>query len=251
MPSQSSFLRVQGLALVLCGLTVLTLLSVAAVAAPARASEKIVTFDGQVTADAPGAPFTQAGGHPFDISTVVEFETKLNPDSGIVESVEDVREVVAELPLGLVGNLPSIIQGIPLDIRDVRVNVNRDDFTLNPTSCDPMAFSGSATSVYLRSSSHPLPDLVVALRGQIDIDLSGRIDSVNGGIRNTFDLVPDAPVSRFVLTMKGGKKGLLENSTNLCAQANKAKALIDGQNGKTADQSPALSNSCGKKPKRR
>ena len=52
--------------------------------------------------------------------------------------------------------------------------------------------------------------------GQIDVDLVGRIDSVNGGIRNTFESVPDAPVSKFVLTMQGGKKGLLENSRNLC-----------------------------------
>ena len=47
----------------------------------------------------------------------------------------------------------------------------------------------------------------------------GRIDSVKGGIRNTFDSVPDAPVTKFVLEMQGGKKGLLVNSRNICKHA--------------------------------
>jgi hypothetical protein len=104
--------------------------------------------------------------------------------------------------------------------------------------------------VYLRSSSNELPDLVAALHGQIEIDLVGRIDSVNGGIRNTFDLVPDAPVTKFVLKMSGGKKGLLENSRDICKSKNRANALFDGQNGKTADSRPVLVADCGKKARK-
>jgi hypothetical protein len=101
--------------------------------------------------------------------------------------------------------------------------------------------------VYLRSSSNPLPDLVADLRGQIHVVLDGRIDSKNGGIRTTFAAVPDAPVSKFVLEMKGGTKGLLVNSTNLCAKPNRATVRFDGQNGKVADSRPVLANSCRKK----
>ena len=61
--------------------------------------------------------------------------------------------------------------------------------------------------------------------------------------------MPDAPVSKFVLELDGGKKGLLENSTNLCAHEYEATALIDGQNTKTFDQSPVLKNSCKKTKK--
>lgn len=87
--------------------------------------------------------------------------------------------------------------------------------------------------VYLRSSSNPLPDLVAALHGQVDIELAGRTDSVRGRIRNTFDTVPDVPVSRFVLTIRGGKKkGLLVNSQNLCARKQFAKLNLTAQNGK-------------------
>jgi hypothetical protein len=99
--------------------------------------------------------------------------------------------------------------------------------------------------VLLRSSNHALPDLVMALHGVIDVDVVGRIDSVNGGIRTTFEAIPDQPLEKFTLSLKGGGKGLLINSTNLCRARNRATVLIDGQNGKTADQRPALKNSCG------
>ncbi|MFL5900791.1 MAG: hypothetical protein ACJ75S_06290 [Solirubrobacterales bacterium] len=101
--------------------------------------------------------------------------------------------------------------------------------------------------VYLRSSDNLLPDLVVALRGQVEVDLAGRIDQVNGRMRNTFDVVPDVPVSKFSLTVRGGKKGLLENSTNLCARKYRVIAKFTGQNGKKANQKPKLRTPCKKK----
>ncbi|MBA3865691.1 MAG: hypothetical protein H0X42_04995 [Solirubrobacterales bacterium] len=106
--------------------------------------------------------------------------------------------------------------------------------------------------VYLRSSSHNLPDLVAALHNkQVDIALDGRIDSIkNGRIRNTFESVPDAPVSKFVLEMQGGKKGLLVNSTNLCAHTNRAISHFVGQNGKLSDTNPVLHAQCGKKSRK-
>jgi hypothetical protein len=107
--------------------------------------------------------------------------------------------------------------------------------------------------VYLRSSSHNLPDLVAALHNnQVDFALDGRIDSVrNGRIRNTFETVPDAPVSKFVLEMQGGKKGLLVNSTNLCKGTNRAISEFTGQNGKLYNTNPVLSARCGGKDKKK
>lgn len=99
-------------------------------------------------------------------------------------------------------------------------------------------------SVYLRSSNNPLPDLVVALRGQIDINLVGRIDSVNGGIRTTFNGVPDAPVTKFVLRMRGGTKSLIVNSTDICQAKHRATVQMNGQNGKGLNSHPVLKGSC-------
>jgi hypothetical protein len=49
----------------------------------------------------------------------------------------------------------------------------------------------------------------------------------------------------------GGKKGLIKNRSNLCARANKAAALLGGQNGKTINVSPVVANSCKKTGKAR
>jgi hypothetical protein len=297
-----------------------------------------------------GAPLslavvTPAVAGPFDLgNVVVRNALQLDPQTAQITAISDP--------------LPQVLHGIPLDLRDVRVDLGRPGFTLNPTSCDPMAVNASLTStsgaaanrssrfqvancdklafkprlslrlkggtkrseypalraqltmpkgganiarttvalphseflaqnhigtictrplfaadacparsvygharafsplldqplegpVYLRANGgeRELPDLVASLKGQIDIELEGHIDSANGGIRTSFETVPDAPVSKFVLSMKGGKKGLLENSRNLCRSTNRATVLIDAQNGKTADSRPELRVKCGK-----
>ena len=68
-----------------------------------------------------------------------------------------------------------------------------------------------------------------------------------GGIRNTFEAAPDAPVTRFTLEMKGGSKGLLVNSEDICARPQKAIAHFVAQSGKVDDYSPLIANSCPKK----
>jgi hypothetical protein len=101
--------------------------------------------------------------------------------------------------------------------------------------------------VYLRSSSHELPDLVAKLQGQIEVDLVGRIDSVNGGIRTTFEAAPDAPVTKFVLNMRGGKKGLLVNSTDICRKSHRASVKLSAHNGRRYSSRPPLRASCAKR----
>jgi hypothetical protein len=102
--------------------------------------------------------------------------------------------------------------------------------------------------VFLRSSEHQLPDVVAALHSaEIDVNLVGRVDSVKGGgIRTTFEAVPDAPVSSATFTFQGQKKGLFVNSTNLCKGVHRAKADFTGHNGKIYNTKPALKVKCGK-----
>ncbi len=101
--------------------------------------------------------------------------------------------------------------------------------------------------VYLRSSDNTLPDLVVALRGSgIAIDLVGRIDSHRGGLRASFDVVPDAPVTRFALTLKGGRRGILVNAEDICAHPQRATARFVGQDNAGAVTHPLLRADCGK-----
>jgi hypothetical protein len=111
--------------------------------------------------------------------------------------------------------------------------------------------------VYLATGfGYQLPALVADLNGQIEVLLKGKVDSGRAdGIRNTFEVVPDAPVSKFTLQMFGGKKSLIENSQYLCSKHAKRKALarFTGQNGKVVELEPTVKNSCkhkkGKKGK--
>jgi len=300
-----------------------------------------------------GAPLslavvTPAVAGPFDLGdVVVRNALYVNEETTQVRAVSDP--------------FPTMLKGIPLDLRSIVVNLDRSKFTRNPTNCNPFSVNGSASTlpgqsvpllshfqvgdcgllafapklelslkggtkrsdhpalkavltardgeaniagaavtlprseflenahiktictrvqfaasacpsrsvygkarattplldkplegpVYLRSSSNKLPDLVADLKGQLHVVLVGRIDSINGGLRNTFEMVPDAPVSKFVLEMQGGKKGLLVNNRNLCKSVNRATVLFDGQNGKTFDSRPAVANSCKKAKKQK
>jgi hypothetical protein len=145
-----------------------------------------------------------------------------------------------------------------LDQAHIRTICTRVQFAAK--ACPPGAIYGEAEAttplldqplkgpVYLRSSDSPLPDLVAALRGPdsqpIEVVLDGRIDSVHGGIRTSFEAVPDQPVSSFVLRMQGGKKGLLVNSRDTCRTVNKATARFSAQNGRSASLRPVLQGAC-------
>ncbi len=101
--------------------------------------------------------------------------------------------------------------------------------------------------VYLRSSNNPLPDLVAHLKGQVSVDLVGKIDAFRGGIRTTFSRVPDVPVSKFVMTLPGGKHGLLAASRNLCEKPVEAIVRFKAQNGRRIHRNSKLRTPCGKK----
>jgi len=135
--------------------------------------------------------------------------------------------------------------------------------------CPPGAIYGEAEAitplldeplrgpVFLKSSDNKLPDLAIKLRGPaskpIEVEFQGRIDSIKGQIRNTIEGLPDVPVSKFILRMQGGKKGLLVNSRNLCATRKKTVRMdvrVLGHNNKRADQRPLLKSNCKKAKKR-
>ena len=102
-------------------------------------------------------------------------------------------------------------------------------------------------NVYLRADpAHKLPDIVAALKGQIDVELVGRVDSTKaGGLRTSFETLPDAPVTRFRLDLDGGGKGLIVNSESVCSKIGPAVMRMEGQNGRRLNRNLALGASCG------
>ncbi len=309
-----------------------------------------------------GAPLSVAAivpavAGPFDVGTVItRVALRIDP-----RSAEVTVDGSASDPI------PHILAGIPLKVRDIRVDADRPDFTLNPTSCEPSAFAaqifgggadvfssaddvpvarserfqaancaslgfkptlslrlkggtkrgdhpalrgeyrprpGDANlkglvlrlpssafleqahirtictrpqfaakacppgavygyarawtplldaplegPVYLRANGGErlLPDVVADLKGLIDVEAVAYVDSKNQGIRATFAEVPDAPLSKVVVSMQGAKKGLIVNSANLCAAKQRANANFSGHNGKVSRSRPEMrATGCGK-----
>jgi hypothetical protein len=301
-----------------------------------------------------GAPLslafvTPAVSGPYDLGdVVVRVAIRVDPETAQVTAVSD--------------SLPHILDGIPLRLRSIQVDLDKPNFTLNPTSCEPFSIqatilgaeggktepaghfqvgncgalpyepklslslsgrlarrghpaihatldagSGEANTskvsvalppgelldnshidtvctrvqfaagacpagsvlgsamartplldaplkgtVYLRSGPNKLPDIVVDLKGQIDIVLVGKIDTASGGaLRTTFATVPDAPIEEFKLDLLGGKKGLLQNSTPVCGRSLRTAIRMTGHNGAGYDTNPPLKTSCGKARKKK
>ncbi|HUC00117.1 MAG TPA: hypothetical protein VMS11_09860 [Solirubrobacterales bacterium] len=129
-------------------------------------------------------------------------------------------------------------------------------------ACPPGSIYGRATAttplldaplsgpVYLRSNNgqHSLPDLVAAISGRgVEIDVVGRIDSHKGGLRARFELLPDAPVTSFTMSLRGGpKKGIIANATNTCENSQVASARFTGQNNAIKSLRVPLKVDCAK-----
>jgi hypothetical protein len=167
-----------------------------------------------------------------------------------------LRSVYTPKPDGT--NLKALVLRFPrsafLDQGHIRTICTRVQFAAK--ACPPGAIYGHARvftpildeplegPLYLRSSNHNLPDVVLALHGLVDIEGVARVDSKKGGIRVTFTDLPDAPLSKAVVTMQGGKKGLIVNSTDLCARKHHANVQLDAQNNVRKTIKPVVQASC-------
>jgi uncharacterized repeat protein (TIGR01451 family) len=85
-----------------------------------------------------GAPFsivsiTSAKVGPFDLGTVVvHLPLFINPETAEVS-----------IPAGAADQIPHIIKGIVIHLREILIYINRPKFSLNPTSCAPMSFAAT------------------------------------------------------------------------------------------------------------
>jgi hypothetical protein len=332
---------------------------------------------GSTLAYAPGTLYLAGPYHGSPLSVVAIDSAKVGPfDLGtvVIRSAIRIERQTAQVSIDSAGSdpIPHILAGFPLRLRDIRVYIDRPNFTINPTSCDPMTLTsvltgagavfsnpaddpsasipnpfqllncsalgfaprfglalkgghkrgdeptlqavvrprvgdsnlakavvtlppklflaqenldtlctrrqfaihqcpkgsiyGRATAitpllgvpmrgpVYLRSNGdeRPLPDLVAALEGQgIEIDVLGKIDTHKGGLRGVFDVIPDAPVTKFTLTLKGGKRGIISNATNTCANPQVATAKFAGADNGTEVLRVPIKADCKKHGKKK
>jgi uncharacterized repeat protein (TIGR01451 family) len=112
--------------------------------------------------------------------------------------------------------------------------------------------------IYLRSNpERELPDIAAALHAQeINVVAVGHTESAKGGgLRNTFEVVPDAPITSVDIDLFGGKRGLLENAppgnaNSICQAKTHATVKLRGHNGKQLDSRVPLQATGCKKHKK-
>jgi hypothetical protein len=102
----------------------------------------------------------------------------------------------------------------------------------NAKATSPLLDKPLKGPVYLTSSDNELPDLLVDLKGQVNVRLRGVINSEHGRLKTVFNNTPDVAVNSFTLTMKGGDKGLLINSRNLCSRPTNGFLNLKAQNSR-------------------
>jgi hypothetical protein len=251
--------------------------------------------------------------------------------------------------------LPTILSGIPLDIRSLALNLDRPGFVLNPTSCEPTSITARTTStvgqslalanrfqvgncrglgfepkvstrllgspargahprlrailttrpgdanlrrvavtlprtelldtrhvrdvcapgqfavrrcpaasgighvrvwsplldrplegtVFLKGGNGRLPELAAALHGQVEVEMGARLDSASERLRVTFRSLPDVPIAKLVLDLRGGKGGLLANAGGVCNHRRRLLVELRAQSGRSHVETPKLRRECG------
>jgi hypothetical protein len=111
----------------------------------------------------------------------------------------------------------------------------------------PIAEGPLEGPVYLRRPAEGLPALLVVVRGHgIRLLIRGRTEAPDGRLRVHLGPLPDLPLSTAILSLAGGRRGIVVNSDGLCGGGERAMANIVGQTGthKRIRPLPALAGRC-------
>jgi hypothetical protein len=169
-----------------------------------------------------GSPFTVTGGRvyitgpyhgaPFGLSIVnpakagpfdLEATTANHPacDCLVVRAKIEVDPHTAELTITSDNagpyKIPTIIEGIPLQIKHVNVTIDRPGFTFNPTNCDPLAVTGSLSSAQGATAAISVPFQVtncatLGFKPALKVSTSGKTSRASGASLNVKLIYPKA-----------------------------------------------------------
>ncbi|HEU4701978.1 MAG TPA: hypothetical protein VFS37_05795, partial [Conexibacter sp.] len=145
-------------------------------------------FDGTVL-DAAGEPYRQAGGHPFAATVSLDFNTLTNPAplKGRLWPVEPVKDVLVDLPPGLVGD--------PTAAETCTADELAAGGLLARTECPPSSQVGVAlvrlNGLNARSVWGPLPVFNMVpppdVPARFGFNISGTVITLDGALRSDGD----------------------------------------------------------------
>jgi hypothetical protein len=135
-----------------------------------------------ITGPYKGAPFglsivNPAKAGPFNLGyVVVRAKLEVNEETAAISVTTD-----NEGPY----KIPTIIDGIPLQIKHVFVNINRPGFTFNATNCSPLKITGELLSTEGATQNLSVPYqatncAVLAFKPQLEASTSGKTSRANG-----------------------------------------------------------------------
>ncbi len=100
-------------------------------------------------------------------------------------------------------------------------------------------------SISLMPTDKGPPDLMLALDGQLSLTAVGKIRLKGRRAQLVFAGLPDVPVSKLVISLHGGRKGLLVNRRDLCIRRSYFSSRFVSHNGKEESRRSVLSGACG------
>jgi hypothetical protein len=149
-----------------------------------------------------GAPYglsivNPAKAGPFDLGkVVVRAKIEVDPITAVLTITTDTTGPY---------KIPTILDGIPLQIQHVNVAIDRKGFTFNPTNCSPLAITGSLTSDQGSSKDLAVPFqvtncAVLAFKPKLTAKTSGKTSRASGAslsVKLTYPAGPyDANIAR-------------------------------------------------------
>jgi hypothetical protein len=190
-----------------------------------------------------GTPFSVTGGKvyitgpykaaPFGLSIVNP--AKAGPyDLGqvIVRAKIDVDPETAVLTITTDNEgpykIPTIIDGIPLEIKHVNVLINRPGFTFNPTNCNPLAITGALHSTEGAAQNLSVPFqatncAVLAFKPKLTASTSGKSSRANGAslrVKLSYPAGPyDANIARVKVELPKALPSRLTTLQKACTAA--------------------------------
>ncbi len=172
-----------------------------------------------------GAPYglsivNPAKAGPFDLGqVVVRAKIEVNPETAALTITTD-----SDGPY----KIPTIIDGIPLQIKHINVSINRPNFTFNPTNCSPLAITGTLLSAEGASSALSVPFqatncAVLAFKPKLAASASGKTSRANGaslGVKLSYPAGPyDANISRVKVELPKALPSRLTTLQKACTAA--------------------------------
>lgn len=122
---------------------------------------------------------------------------------------------------------------------------------LNEPLTGPIYFVENTRRTASGAIRRTLPKLWLALKGEVPLDLYAQSDVEDDHLVTEFDMIPDAPISRFDLQIAGGKNGVIVANTNICQQRQVTTATFHGQTGKRVKSDVRMQLPCGFKVAKR